>query len=121
MSAILIIPLQQFLKIQLQEIENDWITGIQSHEFFDQHNWIIQTIIVMTKLADYRTTLFFGLGLFLLTDSLIAFKGKILYCFGIYFMAILKLLYQSARPFWIMGEINVMPGACKFDFAMPSD
>lgn len=27
-SAILIIPLQQFLKIQLQEIENDWITWI---------------------------------------------------------------------------------------------
>lgn len=77
--------------------------------------------MVFFRLTNFETTLFFSLAMFLFTDSLIAFKGNILFCFGVYFMTILKLLYQSARPFWIMGEISVQPGACKFDFAMPSD
>ena len=54
------------------------------------------------------------------TDSLNAFKCTMLYCFGLYFMIALKLMYESPRPFWVSGKIKSYPGLCRFDFSSPS-
>lgn len=56
--------------------------------------------------------------LYLLTDSLIAFKTAILTCFGIYFITMLKLLYKDGRPYWVDAKIEA--SACFFDFSGPS-
>jgi hypothetical protein len=37
---------------------------------------------------------------YLCADSLLAFKGSIVTAVGIYFMALLNLIYKDGRPFW---------------------
>lgn len=56
--------------------------------------------------------------LYLMSDSLIAFKSALLACFGIYFVTILKLLYKDGRPYWVDGKIKA--SLCVFDFSGPS-
>ena len=57
-------------------------------------------------------------------DSLIAFKANLVYCIGIFMITVLRLLYQSPRPFWSDGDISVINasyGLCDFTFANPND
>ena len=56
--------------------------------------------------------------LYLLTDSLIAFKSALLTCLGIYCITFLKLVYKDARPFWLNDDIDSYN--CAFDFAGPA-
>jgi hypothetical protein len=51
-------------------------------------------------------TILSGLFLFLAFDSLIAFKSTLLYCLGSYIMILIKLLYESPRPFWLVKDIE---------------
>ena len=61
-----------------------------------------------------------GVVLFLGFDTLIAFKSTLLYCFGLYLMVLLKVTYQSPRPFWVQGDVKVLNDNCEFNFASPS-
>ena len=72
-------------------------------------------------LADVNFTLFIGMMLFLISDSLIAFKTSMVYCFGLYMIVILKLFYESPRPFWNSTEIVTFMDFCDFDFACPGN
>jgi hypothetical protein len=56
--------------------------------------------------------------LYLVSDSLIAFKSALLTCYGLFILTILKMLYKDARPYWIDGEISATE--CFFDFSGPS-
>jgi hypothetical protein len=60
------------------------------------------------------------LVLYLCTDTLIAFKSTIVYCIGVYLLVILKVIYQSPRPFWTSFEIQAYEGYCEFNYASPS-
>lgn len=56
--------------------------------------------------------------LYLVTDSLLAFKSAIITCFGYYILTVLKLLYKDGRPFWLSQEVYGY--RCRFDFGGPS-
>ncbi len=56
--------------------------------------------------------------LFLMTDSLLAFKSSMLFGFGIYIITFLKLIYKDGRPFWIDDDVKAY--YCAFDFSGPS-
>lgn len=56
--------------------------------------------------------------LYLISDSLIAFKSALLTSFGLFFLTVLKLLYKDARPYWIDEKIAATE--CFFDFSGPS-
>jgi len=43
-----------------------------------------------------------------------------LYCFGIFLMVLLKLVYESPRPFWTKADIHTYGDRCDFDFASPN-
>lgn len=58
--------------------------------------------------------------LFLATDSFIAFKSTMLYFLGLWIMILLKMLYQSPRPFWVNREVLAYKDMCQFDYANPS-
>jgi hypothetical protein len=57
--------------------------------------------------GDEIASLELGLFLYLISDTLIAFKGMMLYCIGQVCVEILKLTYLSGRPFWIREGIKV--------------
>lgn len=62
-----------------------------------------------------------GMVLFVIADSLIAFKTTLLYCFGLFFITVLKMFYQSPRPFWVDPSIKVLfQSSCNFDYGSPS-
>ena len=75
---------------------------------------------VCVTLASEKTTLLASIFFFLAFDSLIAFKTTLLYCLGQYLMMLLKLLYQSPRPFWMERDIASLGQVCLFDFSSPS-
>lgn len=58
--------------------------------------------------------------LFMMSDSLIAFQCSLIYCIGIYIMVLLKLVYESPRPFWMKETIHTYNNQCDFDYGSPS-
>lgn len=102
--AIIVIPLQIFLKSVLEETENGYLISLQN-QFRDNKG--LQTFLLwVLMVADVNFTLFSGMMLFLVSDSLIAFKSSMVYCFGLYIIVILKLFYESPRPFWNSTDID---------------
>lgn len=61
-----------------------------------------------------------SLIIFLVSDSLIAFKNLQVFLFGDYLFSIIKVLYHAERPFWSLAVINTYQ-FCLFDFNMPSE
>jgi hypothetical protein len=61
-----------------------------------------------------------SLILFQVGDSLIAFKNLLVYCFGVFAIIMIKIIYRSERPFWNQASVNTVEGKCQFDFALPS-
>lgn len=57
--------------------------------------------------------------MYLLTDSLIAFKSAFLNCFGLYILNMYKIITKDPRPFWISAEITSYDN-CYFNFSSPS-
>mmetsp|Transcript_42000 Transcript_42000/g.57111 ORF Transcript_42000/g.57111 Transcript_42000/m.57111 type:complete len:207 (-) Transcript_42000:456-1076(-) len=57
--------------------------------------------------------------LYLVSDSLIAYKSALLNCFGLYILNLYKLIMKDPRPFWISGEITSYNN-CYFSFSCPS-
>ena len=73
------------------------------------------------EISDNYVTMLVGMVLFLAADSLIAFKTTLLYCFGLFFITVLKMFYLSPRPFWVDPSIKVLfQTACNFDYGSPS-
>ena len=56
---------------------------------------------------------------YLAGDSLLAFKGSIVTCIGLFWLAFLNIIYKDGRPFWNSAEI-ISFGYCKFGFSSPS-
>ena len=100
----------------MQEKENNMIIYLQS-KFSDSN---ASGFDFLHFLTDVEFTLGVGVFMFLATDSLISFKTTLTYCFGLYIMVFLKMIYQSARPFWVAGKIEIFDKECMFDFASPS-
>lgn len=98
------IPLQVFLKSVLEEKENAFLIKVQT-SMSDDHTLMHYFLWAVLQIADVNVTLFSGMMLFLFSDSLIAFKTSMVYCFGLYLIVILKLFYESPRPFWNSAEI----------------
>ena len=119
MLAITVIPLQIFLKSVLEEKENAILINLQSAQ--RDKIWLQRFLSMVMGMADVNFTLFSGMMLFLISDSLIAFKTSMVYCFGLYMIVILKLFYESPRPFWNSTEIVTFEGYCDFDFASPGN
>lgn len=57
--------------------------------------------------------------LFMMSDSLIAFQCSLVYCFGLFTMVLLKLVYESPRPFWMEKNILTYNNQCDFDYGSP--
>ena len=62
--------------------------------------WVIWT-------TDNRTTMAIAMFLFLATDSFIAFKTTVLYFSGLWLIILLKMMYESPRPFWVDTRVQV--------------
>ena len=60
------------------------------------------------------------IGWYLCADSLLAFKGAIVTCVGIYMIAFMNIIYKDGRPFWNNKSI-ISNGLCYFDFSSPSE
>ena len=118
--AILFIPLQIFLKAVLQDYEADALSSMQ--EYIRAHeNGVFFTILDgIIWLSDDRQTMTVAMFLFLATDSFIAFKTTVLYFFGLWMIILLKMMYESPRPFWVDIRVQVFKGQCSFDYASPS-
>ena len=71
-------------------------------------------------LFDTRPTMAVAMFLFLATDSFIAFKSTFLYFTGLWMIILLKMLYESPRPFWVDSDVQVFRQQCFFDYASPS-
>lgn len=59
--------------------------------------------------------------LYLGGDSLLAVKITLVFCFGEYFMMMLKFFYADPHPYWVTQDIDILqPATCnKLDFATP--
>jgi len=57
--------------------------------------------------------------MYLMTDSLIAFKSALLNCFGIYCLNMYKIITRDPRPFWLSPDITSYNN-CYFSFSCPS-
>jgi hypothetical protein len=80
---IIMIPIQVFLKSTLQTYENDIIISLQSR--VTDGAWYLKLIsFFFIDIFSSTATLLSGVLLYLMTDSLLAFKSLLLYAFGIY-------------------------------------
>ena len=120
LSAIMLIPLQIVLKTILREKENLLIIKLQGFFDLEHHNVLGAFFPNIYSLDNTLSCLYVGIFLFLAFDSLIAFKITFLYCIGIYIMVMLKMMYESPRPFWMSSQIHTYNGLCMFDFGSPS-
>ena len=85
-------------------VENKAIIYIQDN--WDIHSGFASEFMQLLLLLMNKTfTLYFSLVLFLVSDSLIAFKSTLLYSFGLYIMVYMKLIYESARPYWVADKV----------------
>lgn len=75
---------------------------------------------VLIRSTDNDFTLLLCIVLFMISDSLIAFQCALIYCIGLYSMVLLKLAYESPRPFWMKSNIRTYNNQCDFDYASPS-
>jgi len=118
--AIMIIPIQIFMKSMIQNMENNMIKDLQSKGSLLASDGfqVLYEVLIVAFSSEF--SLLVSIFLFLSMDSLIAFKAALLCCLGIYVMVLLKLMYESPRPFWMERDIIAYRGHCKFDFGSPS-
>jgi hypothetical protein len=83
-------------------------------------SWMIAFFSLIEQSARTECALLVCIILFLASDSLIAFKSALMYCLGSYLFVMIKVMYQSPRPFWTSTAIDTYQGYCMFDFASPS-
>lgn len=57
---------------------------------------------------------------YLVSDNVIAFKNLLVYLFGSYLITLIKALYRSERPYWMLAKIDTIGNHCEYDFPMPS-
>ena len=116
--AILLIPLQVFLKQSLILGENVQIKKFQHH--FEGSDAFISFLDFIYVITDTSVITLYGFYLFLAHDSLLALKALLLQSFGIFFITFLKIIYKSPRPYWSDKDIDVMADRCEFDYGSPS-
>lgn len=118
--AILFIPLQIFLKAVLQDYEADMLYDIQQKLKPYEDSWWMTLLKYLIISTDNHPTMAVAMFLFLATDSFIAFKSTFLYFSGLWMIILLKMLYESPRPFWVDSRVQVLREKCMFDYASPS-
>lgn len=99
-GALLLIPLQLFLKQFLIGVENKLIESIQTNFILDVDKFVIQLLVLFREILNYRNCCYAGLALFLAADNLLAFKVFFAYSFGVFLIIACKLIYSDPRPFW---------------------
>lgn len=75
---------------------------------------------VLSRFSDKFGSFHLGLGLFLFTDTQIAFQSMFLYGIGELIIEFLKVIYFGSRPYWDSSEVAVYRRECVLDFSMPS-
>ena len=53
-------------------------------------------------------------------DSLLAFKGALVYSLGVYIVMMMKLIMQDPRPYWVETKIKLTGSHCDLSYAHPS-
>ena len=122
--AILIVPMQLVCQGVISTEEQTLILNLQSHFAPDnvcvkRGEWCntILTAPIWLMGTEHISLVFYFLHL--CTDSLLTFKATILTGFGLYFLAMMQMIFKSGRPFWDNARITSY-GHCKFDFASPT-
>ena len=70
-------------------------------------------------ITDLKTIMLVALFLYLYADPLLSFKAVFVTAIGIVWVAVLKVLYKTPRPYWINHQMNV--SICYLDYSGPSD
>ncbi|CAI2364624.1 unnamed protein product [Moneuplotes crassus] len=115
-AAIIVIPAELILRDVLMDAEQGFISRFQRalhHSFWAT----LAKIIIYT--GEVKFIEGWAVYLYLSSDSLLGFKTSMVTFTGVLLIALLKLLYQIPRPFWISTEVQGK--ACNFDFSGPSD
>ena len=68
-----------------------------------------------------KITMMLQICMFLGDDSLLAFKGTIVYSIGIYSIMLAKLVMQDPRPYWNSKDITLNHLHCNLSYGNPSD
>ena len=94
---------------------------MQTGKDYNNPSFFLKLLEFCLEISDNYITMLVGMVLFLAADSLIAFKTTLLYCFGLFFITVLKMFYLSPRPFWVDPSIKVLfQSSCNFDYGSPS-
>lgn len=97
------------------------IKYLQTGKDYNNPSFFLKLLEFCLEISDNYITMLVGMVLFLAADSLIAFKTTLLYCFGLFFITVLKMFYLSPRPFWVDPSIKVLfQSSCNFDYGSPS-
>lgn len=119
--GIFLIPLQLFFEGFMKNIEDPFIINVQAAL---PENCLVG---VCNTLLSFPDTLFdpfytplMMIVWYLCADSLIAFKGCLVTCIGMYMLAFLNIIYKDGRPFWNSQYIK-SGNHCKFGFTSPSE
>lgn len=110
----LVFPVHLYSKHYLLRLENQFIIKTQArYSKFKADNADTFTLWAFEAYTDfsffYSSTDFqvsLSLILFLVSDSLIAFKNLLVFLFGLYLFSLVKVFYKSERPFWSLGKID---------------
>lgn len=115
-AAIIVIPAELLLRNITMHAERDMIIGFQ--ETFSHHFWQALAKVII-QLGEVMFVEGWAVFLYLFSDSLLGYKTSMVTFFGVFIIAIIKLIYQIPRPFWIFGDVEGK--ACTMDFSGPSD
>lgn len=115
-AALIVIPGELILRNTLMDAERGFIKGFQDNLASGAVQFIAKWI---TQLGEVMFVEGWAVFLYLFSDSLLGFKTSMVTFFGVTMIAIVKLLYQIQRPFWIYSEIEGKQW--NFDFSGPSD
>jgi len=114
---LLIIPVQILVETKANDFENDLIKSIQKFVIDSGLQGVVS--FFLSIFTGDTFSLILGLAFFLGVDSLIAFKGIFVYCFGLYIIVFIKSFYNSPRPYWV--DSGIVPiGHCLIDYGNPS-
>lgn len=120
-AALMILPLQSLFEDALKDSELNMIVRLQNAIPQASNETLYSILFHMYRFADKFGSFHMGLGLFLLTDTQIVFQSMMLYGLGQLFIELLKIAYDSPRPYWESQKVHVYNQDCILDFAMPSN
>lgn len=112
------IPLWILFEKMMTTKENEAILWLQK-EIPPESIWR-NVFGVFYTMFSTEVTLLVQIFLFLADDSLLAFKGALVYSVGVYIVMMMKLIMQDPRPYWQEQTIRLTAEYCDLAYAHPS-